>query len=84
MVFNQIDHEQNSVKIEISLTEKMLLNSFYDNKEYEKEYFLLDKNSFCKKCLRGIFDSDFVFKYPNDFFHIGCININIPDNFNEN
>jgi len=71
-VFNKIDHEQNSAKIEISLTENKLLHLFDKTREMEMKCFVVDKNSYCIKCSRGFFDSDFVFIYPDLLYHSEC------------
>lgn len=71
-VFNKIDHQQNSSKIEISLTENKLLYLFEKTREMEMKSFVVDKNSYCRKCNRGFFDSNFVFIYPDQLYHMDC------------
>jgi len=71
-VFNKIDHKQNSAKIEISLTENKLLHLFDKTREMEMKFFVVDKKSYCRKCSRGFFDSNFVFIYPDSLYHSEC------------
>ncbi len=71
-VFNLIDHEQNNMKIEISLSENKLLNLYNATKEFEMQSFIIDKKSYCKKCNRGFFDSNFVYVYPENLYHSEC------------
>lgn len=71
-VFNKIDHQQNSLKVEISLSENQLLNLFNKTQEMEMQYIVVDKKSYCKKCSRGFFDSNFVFIYPDILYHPEC------------
>ncbi len=60
------------MKIEISLSENKLLNLFEKTREMEMRYFVVDKNSFCKKCNLGFFDSNFVFLFPDILYHTEC------------
>lgn len=71
-VFNKIDHQQNSSKIEISLSENMLMNTFNKQRELEIHAFIVDKQSHCKKCSRGFFDSNFILIYPDILYHTEC------------
>jgi len=71
-VFTKIDHEQNSMKVQISLSENKLLHLFDQTREMEMKFVIVDKKSYCRKCNRGFFDSNFVFVYPDVLFHVEC------------
>ena len=49
-----------------------MLNLFNDIKELEMQYVIVDKKSYCRKCNRGFYDSNFVFIYPDLLYHLEC------------
>lgn len=49
-----------------------MLNLFNDIKELEMQYVIVDKKSYCRKCNRGFYDSNFVLIYPDLLYHLEC------------